>query len=48
MAKRFQKVENKLKKEAANKGLSGDRADRYVYGTISKLKNSQKRNAKNK
>ena len=30
-------VEDKLKREAAEKGYSGDRADRYVYGTMNKL-----------
>lgn len=31
------KVEEKLKKEAAAKGMSGKAADRYVYGTMNKL-----------
>lgn len=29
-------LEQKLKKEAAQKGLKGDRADAYVYGTMRK------------
>lgn len=30
-------MERKLKAEAKKKGLSGDRADAYVYGTMNKL-----------
>jgi hypothetical protein len=30
------KLENKLKKEAEQKGLHGKRADAYVYGTMRK------------
>jgi hypothetical protein len=30
------KMEADLKKEAKKKGLSGERADRYVYGTMRK------------
>jgi hypothetical protein len=29
-------MEQKLKREAAKKGLKGERADRYVYGTLRK------------
>jgi len=29
-------LERKLKAEARKKGLSGDRADRYVFGTMQK------------
>ena len=29
-------MERKLKKEAAKKGLTGKRADAYVYGTMRK------------
>jgi hypothetical protein len=29
-------LENKLKREAAKKGFTGERADRYVYGTLRK------------
>lgn len=32
------KLEEKLRREAAKKGLKGDRKDRYVYGTLAKLK----------
>jgi hypothetical protein len=28
------KLEQKLRKEAKKKGLKGERADRYVYGTM--------------
>lgn len=31
------KVENKLKKNAAKKGLKGKRADAYVYGAMNKM-----------
>jgi hypothetical protein len=31
-----EKLEKKLKTEAAKKGLKGERADRYVYGTMRK------------
>ena len=30
------KLERKLKREAAKKGLTGKRADKYVYGTLRK------------
>ena len=30
------KLEKKLKSQAKKKGLSGDRADAYVYGTMRK------------
>jgi len=29
-------LENKLKKEASDKGLKGKKADAYVYGTLRK------------
>lgn len=29
-------LERQLKREAAKKGLAGERADRYVYGTMRK------------
>lgn len=28
------KLHDKLKRQAAKKGYTGDRADRYVYGTL--------------
>lgn len=30
------KLEQALKREAAKRGYSGERADRYVYGTLRK------------
>jgi len=30
------KLEKKLKREAARKGFTGERADRYIYGTLRK------------
>lgn len=35
-------MERKLKAEAKKKGYSGDRADRYVYGTIAKYEKKKK------
>lgn len=32
------KLEKQLKEEAKKKGLAGDAADRYVYGTLNKPK----------
>lgn len=37
------KIENKLKREAVKKGLSGERKDAYVYGTLSKIKKLDRR-----
>jgi len=34
-------LERKLKAEAAQKGLTGRRADAYVYGTMAKRKKNQ-------
>lgn len=31
------KVENALKKEATKKGLTGERKNAYVYGTLAKI-----------
>lgn len=31
------KAERALKSEARKKGLTGDRADRYVYGTLNRI-----------
>ena len=31
------KIENKLKKAAAKKGLKGKRKNAYIYGTMKKL-----------
>ncbi len=30
------KMEEKLKREATAKGMKGERADRYIYGTLRK------------
>jgi len=32
----------KLTKEARNKGLTGDKAKAYIYGTLAKLKKKNK------
>lgn len=43
------KEEERLKKQAEKKGLTGDRKNAYVYGTlnkIEKLKKNKKRNKK--
>jgi hypothetical protein len=37
------KVERELKQEAKKKGLTGERADAYVYGTLSKIKKHNKK-----
>jgi hypothetical protein len=36
-------LENKLKREASKKHLTGRRKDAYVYGTLAKLKKRKKR-----
>lgn len=36
-------LEQKLKKEAAKKGLSGKRADAYTYGTMNKIEKNKKK-----
>lgn len=36
-------MEKKLKAEARKKGYTGERADRYVYGTLAKLKKGKKK-----
>jgi hypothetical protein len=40
------KMEKELKKEAKKKGLKGDRADAYVYGTMRKAGWKPKRERK--
>lgn len=30
-------LEDRLKREAARKGMTGKRADRYVYGTMNRM-----------
>lgn len=36
------RLEEALKREARKRGYSGERFDRYVYGTIAKLKKEGK------
>jgi len=36
------KEEKMLKKQAKKKGLNGERADAYVYGTMNKIKEARK------
>lgn len=36
-------LEDKLKREASKKHLTGRRKDAYVYGTLAKLKKRKKR-----
>ena len=42
------KLHNKLKRQDKKKGYKGERADRYVYGTLNKLerKKSKKKTKK--
>lgn len=35
------KLERKLEREASKKGYTGKRRDRYVYGTLDKVKKEQ-------
>jgi hypothetical protein len=42
------KMEKELKAEARKKGLTGDRADRYVYGTMRKTGWEPKKKGKGK
>ena len=37
------KIEKSLINRAAELGLKGDRADAYVYGTLAKIKEQQKK-----
>jgi hypothetical protein len=37
------KVHDKLKRQARKKGLKGERADAYVYGTMNKIKKKKKK-----
>lgn len=37
------KLENKLKREARAKGYTGQRFNRYVYGTIARVEAQKKR-----
>ena len=36
------KEEEKLKKQAEKKGLTGDRKNAYVYGTMNKIEKARK------
>lgn len=36
-------MEEALKKEAKKKGLTGERADRYIWGTIAKYEKNKKK-----
>lgn len=40
------KLHDKLVKEAKKKGLVGEEADRYIYGTLAKYEKSQKNKKK--
>lgn len=37
------KLHRKLKAQARKKGYSGERADRYVYGTLNKVEGRKKK-----
>lgn len=41
------KEEQMLKKQAKKKGLKGERADAYVYGTMNKIKEARAKKRKN-
>jgi len=36
------KLHDKLKREARKKGLKGERAKKYVYGTLAKVKKASR------
>ena len=38
-------LHDKLARQAAAKGYTGERADRYVYGTLNKIEHGKKRTA---
>ncbi len=40
------KLHDKLEREAEKKGLTGKRKDAYVYGTLTKIEEAQKRKKK--
>ena len=42
------KIHDILKKAARKKGLKGDKADAYVYGTMSKIEKSKRRKRKSR
>lgn len=39
-------AEKKLKEQAKKKGLTGDRYNAYVYGTLSKIEKERKKGGK--
>lgn len=41
-------LHDKLQREANKKGLTGDSAKAYVYGTLNKVEGKRKRKAKKK
>jgi hypothetical protein len=41
-------LENKLKAEASKKGLTGERRDAYVYGTMNKIEKGKAHPGKKK
>jgi hypothetical protein len=41
-------LENKLKSEASKKGLTGERRDAYVYGTMNKIEKGKTHSGKKK
>lgn len=42
------KIEERLKREARKKGLTGERFDRYVYGTLNKIEKQRESPRKKK
>jgi len=42
------KLHEKLRKSAKKKGLKGDRAKAYIYGTMSKIESKKKRKSTKK
>jgi len=42
------KLHDELKREARKKGLTGEAADRYVFGTLAKIEKKQKKKVRGK
>lgn len=42
------KMHNMLKKQARKKGLKGERADAYIYGTMNEIEKAGKKKRKKK
>ena len=40
------KIHRKLVRQAEKKGFKGERKDRYIYGTLHKIEQAQKRKKK--